>query len=100
MLAPRIDSMWLGDAWGSATRGVFLAPSLPKTSLDLTMPTLISKPTRVEAVANLPIVIDEYFGRVNSNDSQVSVALLRCPAGWIEPGQTPEFEEFTIVLKG
>jgi mannose-6-phosphate isomerase-like protein (cupin superfamily) len=64
------------------------------------MPTLILKPTRIEAVATLPIVIDEYFGRANSNHSQVSVALLRCPAGWIEPGQTPEFEEFTIVLKG
>jgi hypothetical protein len=64
------------------------------------MPALISRPTRIDATANLPIVIDEYIGRVNSNHSAVSVAILRCPAGWIEPGQTPEFEEFTIVLKG
>jgi hypothetical protein len=64
------------------------------------MPTLISKPARIESVANLPIVIDEYIGRVNSNHGRVSIAILSCPPGWIEPGQTPEFEEFTIVLKG
>jgi ethanolamine utilization protein EutQ len=64
------------------------------------MPTLISKPTRIESVTNMPIVIDEYIGRVNSGNTQVSIALLQCPCGWIEPGQTPEFEEFTVVLKG
>jgi mannose-6-phosphate isomerase-like protein (cupin superfamily) len=64
------------------------------------MPTLIAKPTRVEAAGNLPIAIDEFIGRVNSGHTQVSIAHLQCPAGWIEPGQTPEFEEFTIVLKG
>jgi len=64
------------------------------------MPTLIPQPTRLEPVTNLPIVIDEYIGRLNSKSAQVSIALLRCPAGWIEPGQTPEFEEFTIVLRG
>jgi mannose-6-phosphate isomerase-like protein (cupin superfamily) len=64
------------------------------------MPTLISTPTQIEAIANMPIVIDEYIGHVNSGHRQVSIALLRCPGGWIEPGQTPEFEEFTVVLKG
>jgi mannose-6-phosphate isomerase-like protein (cupin superfamily) len=64
------------------------------------MPTLIPNPTRIESVTNMPIVIDEHIGRVNSGHGQVSIALLRCPGGWIEPGQTPEFEEFTIVLKG
>src|SRR5262245_21830740 len=64
------------------------------------MPTLIPRPTRIEAVGNKPIVIDEFIGRVNSRSDQVSIAFLTCPAGWIEPGQTPEFEEFTLVLKG
>lgn len=64
------------------------------------MPTLIEKPTRIEAAGNKPILIDEYIGRVNTDNSQVSIAHLHCPCGWVEPGQTPEFEEFTIVLKG
>jgi mannose-6-phosphate isomerase-like protein (cupin superfamily) len=64
------------------------------------MPTLIPKPTRIHAIGNKPIVIDEYVGRVNSQNDRVSIAYLKCPAGWIEPGQTPEFEEFTVVLKG
>lgn len=64
------------------------------------MPTLITRPTRIEAVTNKTILIDEYVGLVNSGHSGVSVASLQCPAGWIEPGQTPEFEEFTVVLKG
>ena len=64
------------------------------------MPTLISTPTRIEAVSNKPILIDEFIGQVRSGHSQVSIAYLQCPPGWIEPGQTPEFEEFTLVLKG
>jgi len=64
------------------------------------MPTHIPQPTRVEAAGTPPKLIDEYFGRVNSNDSAVSVAHMRSPAGWAEPGQTPEFDEYTIVLKG
>jgi mannose-6-phosphate isomerase-like protein (cupin superfamily) len=64
------------------------------------MPTLIPNPTRIEAAGNKPIVIDEYIGRINSGHRQASIALLRCPGGWIEPGQTPEFEEFSFVLKG
>jgi mannose-6-phosphate isomerase-like protein (cupin superfamily) len=64
------------------------------------MPTLISTPTRIEAAGNKPKLIDEYIGRVNSGHGQVSVAHMRSPGGWMEPGQTPAFEEFTIVLKG
>jgi mannose-6-phosphate isomerase-like protein (cupin superfamily) len=64
------------------------------------MPTLISQPTRIQAAGNKPKLIDEYIGRVNSKTSAVSVAHMRSPGGWIEPGQTPEFDEFTVVLKG
>lgn len=64
------------------------------------MPTLISTPTRITAVGNKPKLIDEYIGRVNSKTEAASVAHMRSPSGWVEPGQTPEFDEFTIVLKG
>jgi mannose-6-phosphate isomerase-like protein (cupin superfamily) len=64
------------------------------------MPTLISQPTRIQAAGNKPKLIDEYIGRVNSKTSATSVAHMRSPSGWVEPGQTPEFDEFTIVLKG
>jgi mannose-6-phosphate isomerase-like protein (cupin superfamily) len=64
------------------------------------MPTLIAKPTSIQAAGNKPKLIDEYIGRVNSKTAGVSVAHMRSPQGWVEPGQTPEFEEFTVVLKG
>ena len=64
------------------------------------MPTLISAPSRVEAAGNKPKVIDEYVGRLASDDQAVSVARMRSPGGWVEPGQTPEFDEFTVVLSG
>jgi len=64
------------------------------------MPTLIAKPTRIVAAGNKPKDIDEYVGRVNSKTSALSIAHMRSPAGWVEPGQRPEFEEFTVVLKG
>lgn len=64
------------------------------------MPTLIQAPTRVEAAGNKPKLIDEYIGRVNSATDLMSVAHMRSPAGWVEPGQSPEFDEFTIVLRG
>jgi len=64
------------------------------------MPTLISEPTRIEAAGNKPKLIDEFIGRVNSDHNQISIAHMRSPGGWTEPGQTPNFEEFTIVLKG
>jgi quercetin dioxygenase-like cupin family protein len=64
------------------------------------MPTLIAQPKRIEAAGNLPKIIDEYVGRVNSGDSSLSVAHMRSPGGWVEPGQTPEFDEYTLVLRG
>ena len=64
------------------------------------MPTLIENPTRIQAAGTKPKLIDEYIGRVNSNSSPVSVAHMRSPTGWQEPGQTPEFDEYTIVLRG
>lgn len=64
------------------------------------MPTLISKPTRIQSAGNKPKLIDEYVGRVNTKTSSTSVAHMRSPGGWVEPGQAPEFDEFTIVLKG
>jgi mannose-6-phosphate isomerase-like protein (cupin superfamily) len=64
------------------------------------MPTLIAQPARVEAAGNKPKLIDEYVGRVNSATAALSVAHMRSPGGWQEPGQTPEFEEFTVVLRG
>lgn len=64
------------------------------------VPTLISQPTRIEAAGNKPKLIDEYIGKVNSQTPEVSVAHMRSPEGWVEPGQTPEFDEFTLVLRG
>lgn len=64
------------------------------------MPTLIPQATRIEAVGSKPKLIDEYVGRVNSKSTALSVAHMRSPEGWSEPGQTPEFDEYTIVLKG
>lgn len=64
------------------------------------MPTLIAQPARVTAAGNKPKLIDEYIGRVNSATKSLSVAHMRSPQGWEEPGQTPEFDEFTVVLKG
>jgi mannose-6-phosphate isomerase-like protein (cupin superfamily) len=64
------------------------------------MPILISQPTRIQAAGTKPKVIDEYIGRVNSHTSAVSVAHMRSPEGWAEPGQVPEFDEFTVVLSG
>lgn len=64
------------------------------------MPTLIPKPTRIQSAGNKPKLIDEYIGRVNSRTTSASIAHMRSPAGWSEPGQTPTFDEFTVVLKG
>lgn len=64
------------------------------------MPTRILSPTRVEAAGNKPKRIDEYIGRVNSGTSGVSIAHMRSPGGWQEPGQTPQFDEYTVVLRG
>ena len=64
------------------------------------MPELIESPTRVEAAGTKPKLIVEYVGRVNTREDRVSVAHMRSPAGWVEPGQRPEFDEYTVVLDG
>ena len=68
--------------------------------LILSVPRLITHPTRVQAAGNKPKLIDEYVGHVNSGDKRISVAHMRSPGGWVEPGQRPEFDEYTIVLRG
>jgi mannose-6-phosphate isomerase-like protein (cupin superfamily) len=60
----------------------------------------ISGPTVIPAAGNIPKIIEEYVGRVNTGTKEVSIARMVSPAGWQEPGQTPEFDEYTIVLKG
>jgi quercetin dioxygenase-like cupin family protein len=64
------------------------------------MATLIGKPTRIEAAGTPPKLIEEFVGRVNTKTETLSIARMKSPAGWIEPGQTPEFDEYTLVLAG
>lgn len=64
------------------------------------MPQLIPHPKVIEAAGNKPKRIEEFFGRVNSGTEAISVARMVSPTGWLEPGQTPEFDEYTVVLKG
>ncbi len=64
------------------------------------MPEFIQAPSVIEAAGNKPKIIEEYVGRVNSRSADVSVARMRSPGGWEEPGQTPEFDEYTLVLRG
>jgi mannose-6-phosphate isomerase-like protein (cupin superfamily) len=64
------------------------------------MPKLIDSPSRIEAAGTKPKLIDEYVGRVNSGQSDLSIAHMRSPGGWTEPAQRPEFTEYTIVLAG
>ena len=64
------------------------------------MPELIHNPARVEAAGTKPKLIDEYVGRVSTGESRVSVAHMRSPEGWLEPGQRPDFDEYTVVLDG
>jgi mannose-6-phosphate isomerase-like protein (cupin superfamily) len=61
---------------------------------------LILQPTVIRAAGNLPKEIREYVGRVSSGNGEVSIAHMKSPPGWVEPGQTPEFDEYTVVLKG
>ena len=60
----------------------------------------ISRPTVIEAAGNKPKLIKEYIGRVNSDTDALSIAQMKSPSGWVEPGQRPEFDEYTLVLKG
>ena len=64
------------------------------------MPELIEEPVRVEAAGEPPKLIDEFAGRASNGEERVSVARMRSPAGWSEPGQRPEFDEYTVVLAG
>ena len=64
------------------------------------MPTHIKQPSVIEAAGNKPKRIEEFIGRVNSKTAACSVARMNSPGGWVEPGQTPEFDEYTLVLSG
>ncbi len=64
------------------------------------MPVLIESPSRVEAAGTKPKVIDEFVGRVNTGEERLSVARMQSPEGWLEPGQRPEFDEYTVVVDG
>lgn len=64
------------------------------------MPTLITAPAIIQAAGNKPKIIEEFIGRVNSRTDTVSIARMRSPGGWLEPSQTPEFDEYTLVLRG
>jgi len=64
------------------------------------MPILIKEPSIITAAGNKPKIIKEYIGRVNSSTGEASVAHMQSPSGWVEPGQTPEFNEYTLVIKG
>src|SRR5688500_11085198 len=75
-------------------------PRLAAAGAETRMPKLIDRPTVIDCVGTKPKQIQEYAGRVNSGHSNVSVARMISPSGWEEPGQTPEFEEITVVLKG
>ncbi len=72
----------------------------PQTEEMRSVPTLIEKPTTIEAAGNKPKIIQEYVGLVNSATGELSVAHMRSPSGWVEPAQTPEFDEYTLVLRG
>ena len=64
------------------------------------MATLITKPSVIKAAGNKPKIIQEFIGRVNSKTAALSMARMKSPSGWVEPGQTPEFDEYTLVLRG
>jgi len=64
------------------------------------MPILLTQPTRITPAGNKPKLIDEYVGRVNNGEERLSIAHMRSPSGWVEPGQRPAFDEYTVVLRG
>lgn len=68
--------------------------------MDQPVPIKIEFPTIISAAGNKPKIIEEFIGNVNSKTNSVSIARMKSPAGWIEPGQKPEFDEYTVVLKG
>jgi mannose-6-phosphate isomerase-like protein (cupin superfamily) len=64
------------------------------------MPTFVESPARIEAAGTPPKIIEEYIGRICTRNEMLSIARMRSPEGWSEPGQRPEFDEYTVVLKG
>jgi mannose-6-phosphate isomerase-like protein (cupin superfamily) len=64
------------------------------------LPVKIEKPTIIESAGNKPKIIKEFVGRVNSETNDISIARMKSPSGWEEPGQRPEFDEYTVVLSG
>lgn len=64
------------------------------------MPQKINSPSIIESAGNKPKIIKEFIGRVNSKSEDLSIARMKSPQGWVEPGQTPDFDEYTLVLKG
>lgn len=72
----------------------------PRRQGECAVPVKIETPTRITAAGNKPKLIDEYVGRVNTRSGELSVAHMRSPGGWVEPGQRPEFTEYTLVLRG
>ena len=64
------------------------------------MPTFVQGPSVIQAAGNKPKIIEEYIGRVNTKTQSASIARMQSPAGWVEPGQAPQFDEYTVVLKG
>ena len=64
------------------------------------MPTILKSPSKIESAGNKSKIIEEFIGRVNSQNDSLSIARMKSPGGWLEPGQTPEFDEYTVVLKG
>jgi mannose-6-phosphate isomerase-like protein (cupin superfamily) len=64
------------------------------------MPVFVNTPSIIKAEGNKPKIIEEYFGRVNTRTDEISIARMKSPEGWVEPGQSPEFDEFTLVVRG
>src|ERR671935_2488543 len=73
---------------------------MPGPRLLRRMPEIIESPSRVQAAGSKPILIDEFVGRVDTGEERLSVARMQSPEGWVEPGQRPEFDEYTIVIDG
>jgi mannose-6-phosphate isomerase-like protein (cupin superfamily) len=80
--------------------GKVMAHNCLRGEVSLSMPTLVERATTIEAAGNKPKRISELIGRVNSGTDGVSVARMSSPPGWVEPGQCPEFDEYTVVLSG
>src|SRR5206468_11491398 len=92
--------MRTSGVWPTASRMVSQTFFTPQVYTEARMPKLIAAPTVIAAAGNKPKRIEEFAGRVNSGHTGVSVARMISPSGWQEPGQRPEFEEITIVLRG